>query len=113
LGPVFTLTLPIPAGTYAILQPQSGDIWVAGEVAAVEWSVTGNPGSMSMLTLWRDSPREMVWEWTPVDTDQISGRLNVPSDLAGGTYRLRIASLVDTTLFAFSPPFIIQGAGAF
>jgi hypothetical protein len=65
-----------------------------------------------MLTLWRDDPRELIWGWTPIGTSNNQSQLNVPSDLAGGTYRLRIASLADSTLSAFSPPFILQGSGS-
>lgn len=111
MGPAFTLTLPTLAGTYAFLHPQSGDVWLAGEVVDVEWTVTGNPGSFSGLTLWRDSPRELVHGWTPGDTYRSPAQLNLPLEMASGTYRMRIGSLADTTLFAFSPAFSIQGAG--
>lgn len=115
IGPNFTLTLPTLAGTYAFLHPQSGDVWLIDEVVDVEWTVTGNPGSYSGLTLWRDSPRELVHGWTPGDTYNSVRKLRVSSDLPanlpGGTYRMRIGSLADTTLFAFSPAFIIQGTG--
>lgn len=109
MGPAFTITTPIRTGTYKFLRPRSGDIWLAGELGEVEWNVTGNPGSFSGLTLWRDSPRELVWGWTPGDTHGSPAQLNLPSSLARGTYRMRIASLADTTLFAFSSAFTIQG----
>ena len=111
MGPAFTYTAPTRAGTYELHRPQTGDIWVAGELGHVEWSVTGNPGSFSGLTLWRDTPRELVWSWTPGDTRNSPAQLNLPTSLAGGTYRMRIGSLADTTLFAFSSAFTIQGAG--
>lgn len=108
LGPAFTLTFPTPNGTYEFLRPGIGDTWLAGQVGEVEWRVTGNPGSTSLLTLWRDSPREYIMGWTPGDTFRASGTLSLPSDLVTGTYRMRISSWIDTTLFAFSQPFNIQ-----
>jgi len=112
MGPAFTLNLPRLIGAYEFLSPRSGDIWVAGVPGDLEWRVTGNPGSSSGLTLWRDSPREVVWGWTPGETHDYAGPWTVPSDLAGGTYRFRIGSLADTTLFAFSEAFTIRAAGS-
>lgn len=111
MGPAFSINVPARIGTYEFLRPRSGDVWVAGELGYVEWAVTGNPGSFSGLTLWRDTPRELVWSWTPGDTHNSPAELNLPASLVGGTYRMRIGSLVDTTLFAFSTAFTIQGPG--
>jgi hypothetical protein len=115
MGPAFTINIPARIGGYEFIRPQAGDIWEAGGVGEVEWKVTGNPGSYSGLTLWRDSPREVVWGWTPGDSHNSVRQVNIPSDLPSdlpnGIYRMRIGSLADTTLFAFSPAFTIQGIG--
>lgn len=112
LSPAFTIFSPVRTATYEILLPRSGDIWVGGGYARVDWTVTGNPGSVSVMTLWRDDPREFVMGWTAIDTYHPPEQLNVPADVPGGTYRVRVASLADSTQFGFSPPFIIQGGGA-
>ena len=60
------------------------------------------------FTLWWDNPRRYVVGWTPTGTYNGSGQLNLPENPASGTYRLRFASLADSTLHAFSPAFYIQ-----
>lgn len=112
MGPAFTLILPALYGTYEFVRPRSGDIWVAGGMGDVEWNVTGSPGAYSLLTLWRDSPREVVSGWTPGDTRSTQTQVNVPANLAAGTYRMHVGSVADTTLAAFSEPFSIQAAAA-
>lgn len=69
-----------------------------------------NPGEYTVLTLWRDTPRERLKEWTAIGTFDSVQVLWAPPEFGNGTYRLRLASLLDSTLYAFSPAFSIQGA---
>jgi hypothetical protein len=110
MGPAFTLMLPVLYGTYEFVRPRSDDIWVAGGMGDVEWNVTGSPGAATLLTIWRDSPREVVWGWTPGDTHSTKTQVEVPASLAAGTYRMHAGSVADTTLAAFSEPFTIRAA---
>lgn len=109
MGPAFSIATPVRSGTYEFIRPRDGDVWTAGELVEIEWKVTGDPGTFTGLTLWRDAPREFIREWTPIGTFNAVQELRVPTDLADGSYRLRAASRVDSSLQAFSPAFFIQG----
>lgn len=109
MGPDFAYDTPFRSGAYAFIRPRAGDVWTAGESVELEWSVTGDPGETTAITLWRDAPREFVRGWTPIGTFETVRAFRAPSDLEDGTYRLRLASLADTALQAFSPAFAIRG----
>jgi hypothetical protein len=98
------------SGSFSISSPASGDSLVAGGSYSVAWTATGNPGTEVMLSLVRDStlvasissfsnPASGSLLWTPNQGIATSNR-----------YRIKITSLEDPGIFAYSAYFSVKGS---
>jgi hypothetical protein len=107
MGPAFRISSSW-SGSFSFREPAEDDTLPAGTVAQAAWTMTGNPGASAQLTLWRDSAQVSFLGTAYVGTSD-STTWTVSAGLPSGRYRLRLTSVSDPALFAFSPAFFIAG----
>lgn len=107
MGPAFRISSSW-SGSFGFRYPGGDDTLAAGTVAGAAWTMTGNPGPSAQLTLWRDSAQVSFLGTAYVGTSD-STTWTVSAGLPSGRYRLRLTSVSDPALFAFSPAFFIVG----
>lgn len=99
------------SGGFKVNAPEAGDTLTAGVSSTVSWSATGNPGTGARITLWRDS----VQTSTLSSSNLTSGSLTFTPSISlvsSNRYRIRVASISDPGIFAYSGYFRISGMDA-
>jgi hypothetical protein len=107
MGPAFRISSSW-SGTFSFRYPGEGDTLTAGSLARAAWTTTGNPGTSAQLTLWRDSTLVSSVTTAYIATAD-SLTWTVSGGLTSGRYRLRLASVSDPAINAFSPAFFVVG----
>ncbi|MBN1783267.1 hypothetical protein JW948_19185 [bacterium] len=100
-------SVQIPANIAFIKPGQAGTVWKQGETVPIQWASSGLTGQSVRIEIYRlDTLKQVIASETENDgykTWQVSSRLG-----PGGQYRLRIVSLLNPSLDAFSVPFSIE-----
>jgi hypothetical protein len=101
----FTIT-NVPA-SFTITTPSTATQWNTGASDTIRWSYSGNPGPSVSLRLYNyDSLVKIIASGTGTGNGQFSWI--VPTSLPNSSgYRIKIASVNDTAICAFSTPFTI------
>lgn len=108
MGPAFRISSSW-SGSFSFRYPAEDDTLTAGTFAMASWSVTGNPGTTAMLSLWRDST-QVASLITIYPGSEDSTTWSVSPGLTSGRYRLRLTSTSDAAIYAFSPAFYVSGS---
>ena len=106
-GPYFRITSNI-TGTFAITAPRGDTSLMVANSAYIRWTSTGSPGTYVRLRLFKDSVyQQTITSSATRSTQSYSWAVTAP----GGTssrYRIKISSVSDTTIAAFSEYFTIN-----
>ncbi len=105
LSDAFTITC-IPT-TLTLTTPSSSTVWSSGSVYPVYWTYTGNPGPSVTLALYDSAGLDTAFPGTYSLSSQtcvLAVPLATPSS---SSYRLKLTSASDPTLYCFSAPFTI------
>lgn len=107
-SPYFTLQSRY-SGSYTVTSPTTTTQAAAGGAAIpIRWTRTGNPGTLVRLDLFQGADAVYPIDSTETDSGYFSWAIS-PYTL-NGTYRVRVASLSDTLISAYSDSFQIRGA---
>lgn len=99
------------SGSFTVTSPAAGDTLVAGTARIVEWSATGAPGASVRVALLRDS----TLVTTLSSSAQPAGTLTWTPSLglaSSDRYRIRVSSLSDPGILAYSGYFSVKGVDA-
>jgi hypothetical protein len=101
----FTITY-VPA-SFSITTPSADSHWNTGTSADIHWTYSGDPGPVAGLALYDGgSLVTIITSGTGTANGQYSW--NIPSTVPTSSgYRIKITSVSDTTVCAFSTPFTI------
>ena len=107
-SPLFRITKPY-YGSFTVTAPAAGAAFTAGNSSAISWTSSGTPGNTVNVQLFRDST------WVTGVAYGISSTTSTyywifPSGLATSSrYRIRIVSQQDTSIYAYSGFFTVNG----
>jgi Ser-Thr-rich glycosyl-phosphatidyl-inositol-anchored membrane family/Bacterial pre-peptidase C-terminal domain len=102
----FTIT-KIPT-TLTVTTPSAASNWNSGSTYAMTWTYAGNPGPYIALSLWDSAASSQIAAITGAGA-AAGGTYSwtVPPTIASGTYRIKINSSQDTTIYNYSSYFKI------
>jgi hypothetical protein len=89
-----------PQGTITITKPQSGATWYTGSYEVIQWTCNGTRSNVVDVTLWQGN-KLIATLWTNVATGRTA--YTVPSNMAAGSYELRVTSENDYRVEARQP----------
>ncbi len=109
LSPAFSIT-SLFAGAFTVLSPGAGDTLQSssGKIATVKWTSSGNVGNSVTVSLLRDSAQILNFGTSAVSDDSLiwAPSMGLPTS---SHYRIKMASLSDSTLVAYSKEFTVKG----
>lgn len=92
---------------FTIINPLPSAKWNSDSTYSIQWTYTGNPGTAVSLALFDSVGPVYSICWSNVLCDAGSYVWSIPWSTATKKYRIRIASISDTTISAFSGFFTI------
>lgn len=106
-GPEFVL-MPAFAGGLAIVEPKEGDALGTGISKTIRWTYTGKPGTTASLDLQCDSTLSRPLAASVTLSNGSTGWYLAQGYPGGERCRIRIRSIQDTSILAYSGYFSIQ-----
>ena len=95
-------------GTITVVLPYATSIWTIGNNATIDWDYTGKIGSYVSLALYLDSTRISTIS-TSTSAYSYSNSYSFSTAAGSGSrYRVKVTSLADTTIYAYSAYFTVR-----
>jgi hypothetical protein len=109
VSPAFSI-ISSYSGGFNITSPAAGDSLTAGASHTITWTTTGNPGSEVAVSLVRDStPVVNISSYIGTETGSALWTPNA-GIASSNRYRIKITSLDDAGIFAYSAYFTVKGS---